>query len=81
MNGDEAILAIHTNIESLRKDVTSVMVNGCAKREGDVKELKTVKDDMRDMKNDIKNIYRTSLVTAGGIILFLLKAFLPYLIK
>ena len=71
-NGD-----VWESIEGLRGDIKEVMMRGCAKREGDLERTRAVEDSLRELRVDMKKIYYTSLVTAGGIIAFLLKAFIP----
>ena len=80
MNGDQAILEIHRDVKSLRSDVTEVMMNGCSKREADLNRIAAVEGSLIEVKDTLKWILRTSLVTAFGIVAFLIKAFLPYLI-
>ena len=74
-NGD-----VWESIEGLRGDIREVMVKGCAKREGDLERTRAVEDSLRELRTDMKKIFYTSLVTAGGIIAFLIKAFLPMFI-
>lgn len=81
MNGEQALIEIHDHLRGLRSDVTKVMVDGCAKREGDLTRIKHVETGLNEMKDLLKWILRTSIVTAFGIIAFLLKAFLPYVLK
>jgi hypothetical protein len=52
------------------------MTNGCAKREVDMVRIDAVEEATKSHGSKLDKIYYTSLVTAGGIIAFLLKAFL-----
>ena len=81
MNGDQAIHEIHTMVKDLRVDVTSVMMGGCAKREGDLARMANVEDGIKSIGSKMDNLFWTTLITAMGIIAFLLKAFLPVAIK
>jgi hypothetical protein len=67
-------------VNGLRGDIKELLVNGCAKREGDMVRIKAVEDASKDHGKKLDKIYYSSLVTAGGIIAFLLKAFLPVLL-
>ena len=75
MNGDQAIFEIHSDIKSLRRDISEVMLKGCAKREGDVNRIEHVEDSLGEVKDTLKWILRTSVVTAIGIAAFVIKAF------
>ena len=81
MNGEQALLEIHRDISSLRSDVTHVMSEGCAKREGDLQEIRNVKESVNELRSWMKGIFYTSLVTCIGIIGFLIKALWPFIIK
>ena len=76
MNGEQALIEIHSHINELRKDVKEVMLNGCAKREGDLQLISDVKDDVVELRSWMKGIFYTSLVTCLGIIAFMVKAFI-----
>jgi hypothetical protein len=64
-------------IEGLRGDIRGLMITGCAKREGDMGRIDAVEKTTDAHGRKLDRIYYTSLVTAGGIIAFLLKAVLP----
>ena len=64
-------------IDGLRGDIKNLMIVGCAKREGDMMRIKAVEDTSKEHGHKLDKIFYTSLVTAGGIIVFLLKAFIP----
>ncbi len=66
-------------IDGLRGDIKTMMMDGCAKREGDMMRVEAVEKASESHGKKLDKIYYTSLVTAGGIIAFLLKAFLPVL--
>ena len=76
-NGDD----IWGAITGLRGDIRTLMVDGCAQRKADIVRLEVVEDATKDHGKKLDKIYYTSLVTAGGIIAFLIKAFLPYFIR
>lgn len=63
-------------INGLRGDIKALMTNGCAKREVDMVRIDAVEEATKSHGSKLDKIYYTSLVTAGGIIAFLLKAFL-----
>ena len=77
-NGTET--SIWNSIDGLREDIKSLIANGCAKREGDMKRLDAVEKSVESHGSKLDKIYYTSLVTAGGIIAFLLKAFFPAIV-
>jgi hypothetical protein len=81
MNGDQAIIEIHKNVELLRKDVSHVMTEGCAKREGDLSRILHVENGIKSLGDKMDRLFWTTLITALGIIAFLAKAFLPYILK
>jgi uncharacterized protein Yka (UPF0111/DUF47 family) len=81
MNGEQALFEIHEDIKSLRKDVSDVMMKGCAKREGDLQRVKNVEKSLDGLGRKMDLIVYASFVTAGGIIVFLIKALWPYIIK
>ena len=72
-NGDQTVWA---SIEDLRSDIKELLKNGCAKREGDLKRIESVEHVVDSHGKKLDKIFYTSLVTAGGIIAFLLKAFI-----
>jgi len=74
-NGD-----IWESIDGLREDIKEVAIKGCAKREGDLDRTIRVENSLDDLRRDMKKIYYTTLVTAGGVIAFLIKAFVPLFI-
>ena len=76
-NSDQTVW---TSIDDLRNDIKELIKNGCAKREGDVKRVETLEKTIESYGRKLDKIFYTSLVTAGGIIAFLLKAFLPVLL-
>lgn len=75
-NGDQTVW---TSIDGLREDIKCLIRDGCAKREGDIKRVDAVEKTIESHGRKLDKIFYTSLVTAGGIIAFLLKAFLPVL--
>ena len=75
-NSDQTVW---TSIDDLRNDIKELIKNGCAKREGDMKRVEFVEKAIEAHGRKLDRIYYTSLVTAGGIIVFLLKTFLPAL--
>lgn len=75
-NGDQTVWA---SIDGLREDIKELIKHGCAKREGDIKRVDAVEKAIESHGRKLDRIYYTSLITAGGIIAFLLKAFLPAL--
>jgi len=81
MNGEQALLEIHKDLRSLRQDVSDVMTHGCAKREGDLKEIENLKDNFKDLRGILMWILGTTAVTALGIIGFLIRALWPYIAK
>jgi hypothetical protein len=81
MNGEQALLEIHKNVSSLREDVAKVMTEGCAKREGDLSRITHVEDGIKSLGDKMDRLFWTTLITALGIIAFLAKAFLPYLLR
>lgn len=72
--GDQSVWG---SIDGLREDIKKLMVEGCAKREGDMKRVDAVEKTIESHGKKLDKIFYTSLVTAGGIIVFLLKAVLP----
>lgn len=76
-NGDQTVWA---SIDGLREDIKELIKNGCAKREGDMQRVGAVERRIESHGKKLDRIYYTSLVTAGGVIVFLLKAFLPGLL-
>lgn len=81
MNGEQALVEIHNNLSEIRRDLKGVTINGCAKREGDLARMVHIEKTMGDLGTKMDRIFWTSLVTAGGIIAFLAKALLPYLLN
>ena len=73
-SGDQSVW---NSIDGLRDDIKKLMMEGCAKREGDMKRVDAVEKTIESHGKKLDKIFYTSLVTAGGIIAFLLKAFLP----
>ncbi len=73
-SGDQSVW---NSIDELRDDIKKLMMEGCAKREGDMKRVDAVEKTIESHGKKLDKIFYTSLVTAGGIIAFLLKAFLP----
>ena len=69
--------SVWNSIDGLREDIKKLMMEGCAKREGDLKRVDAVEKTIESHGAKLDKIFYTSLVTAGGIIAFLLKAFLP----
>ena len=67
-------------IDGLRGDIKLLMREGCAKRDGDMQRVAAVERATEAHGKKLDRIFWTSLVTAGGIIAFLLKAFLPALL-
>lgn len=68
---------VWASIDDLRADIKELIRNGCAKREGDMKRIELVESIVESHGKKLDKIFYTSLVTAGGIIAFLIKAFLP----
>ena len=68
-NGD-----VWTAIDGLRSDIKVLMKEGCAVRQADIVRITSVEESTREQGKKLDRIYYTSLVTAGGIIAFLLKA-------
>jgi len=81
MNGEQALVEIHKDIRSLREDVSDVMTHGCAKREGDLQRIVSVENSLDNLSKNISKIVYATFITAGGIIIFLIKALWPYIIK
>lgn len=82
MDLEYVVRKLGDDISYLRRDIKEVVTNGCAKREGDVNAVKAVKLEVEELKDGIKKLYHTSLVTALGIIAFLIKAFIwPLIVK
>jgi len=75
-NSDQTVW---TSIDDLRNDIKELIKNGCAKREGDIRRVEFAEKIIESHGRKLDRIYYTSLVTAGGIIVFLLKTFLPAL--
>jgi hypothetical protein len=73
-NGDQTVWA---SIDGLREDIKELIKNGCAKREGDINRVELIEKIIDSHGKKLDKIFYTSLVTAGGIIAFLLKAVLP----
>ncbi len=73
-SGDQSVW---NSIDGLREDIKKLMMEGCAKREGDMKRVDAVEKTIESHGKKLDKIFYTSLVTAGGIIAFLLKAVLP----
>lgn len=80
MDVQNALNALRDDIHDLRTDVKTVMVSGCAKRNGDLNRIEHVEEGLDELKDLIKKLFYTSLVTAFGIVAFLIKAFVVPLI-
>ena len=76
-NGPEQ--TVWASIDDIREDIKILVRSGCAKREGDLLRVDQIKRDVDAHGAKLDRIYYTSLVTAGGVIMFLLKAFIPML--
>ena len=81
MNGDDAIKEIYKDVKELRKDLSIISNQGCAKREGDLARIHYVEQSLSSLGNKMDKIFYTTLVMAGGIIVFLVKALWPLIIK
>ena len=81
MNGDDAIKEIYMDVKELRKDLSFISTQGCAKREGDLSRIHYVEQSLLNLGNKMDKIFYATLVTAGGIIVFLVKALWPLIIK
>lgn len=79
MNGTDQ--SVWNSIDGLRDDIKKLMMEGCAKREGDMKRVDAVEKTIESHGAKLDKIYYTSLVTAGGVIAFLIKAFFPVIFK
>ena len=75
------VAEIHRDVVEIRKGLHTVSMEGCAKREGDVSRIVHIEDTIKGLGQKMDKIFYATLVTAGGIIAFLLKAFLPFIIK
>lgn len=76
-NGSEQ--TVWASIDDLREDIKLLIREGCAKREGDIQRVDQIEKDVDSHGAKLDRIYYISLVTAGGVIAFLLKAFIPLL--
>ena len=72
---------LRDDILEIKKEVKSININGCSKRNGDMIRIEHVEMGMLDLSKKMDKLFYTTLVTAVGIIAFLFKAFLPYLVN
>ena len=75
MDVQNTLNALRVDIHDLRDDVKAVMLEGCAKRNGDITRIEHVEDGLDELKDIMKKLLYTSFVTALGICAFLVKAF------
>lgn len=74
-NGSDT--TVWASIDGLREDIKTLIREGCAKREGDISRIKAVEEISRSHGKKLDRIYYVTLVTAGGVIAFLMKSFSP----
>ena len=75
MDVQNAVNALRADIHDLRDDVKTVMISGCAKRNGDIRRIDYVEGGLNEIKDIMKKLLYTSFITALGICAFLIKAF------
>lgn len=56
--GDQTVW---NSIDGLRADIKKLISEGCAKREGDLKRIMSVEDNMKEMRGDMKNVLRATI--------------------
>ena len=78
---EQRMVEIHNDVMEIRQDMKLISLNGCAKREGDLFRMQNVEDSIKGLGSKMDKIFYASLATAVGIIVFLIKMFVSFVIK